>query len=689
MLADQDHPLEDAIAESEAKPDPAVVVVYRTRGVPWLLVPPLLLLAGVAAIVVYRRSEHASARAAALAWQDATAQKASAAGSPKPDNRAQVEALDELTFATGRATSAPAPQAVSPVYDPTPPPDAPEPPKPAPAPVEPVRTPEKPKVEPVKPAVPAPAPANPTPKPSAPAPTPKPTEPKPTQPKPAEPKPAATPAPAVTTASAAPARPNAVADPFDPLVEIPEPAKPVAIVPPPAAEPTARRDRVGFDPQATPATLEAEAEPKREPEPPAVDRPPSAVVPPAGEQPFELDRRPPAAAGRAADRRAEQTQEIFDDMQAEAERKLAERAHLIEIKNGALNPDPAEHRLHREALKAAARRLAAEDRQPFHEELKRLIREQGRAAGPDILAARKRFGDDTVPEIMKPAARDLIEVGSRLTTGDKIRRMRQWGLPEAMIIDDLYDKAHQNIGGRGGPRDEGEAWVYAAWTLLHYPPGVPREPAARGRGAPLGAFARRARQDLVEPPREVECVPRRVRVELERVMPLGILDDPRASRADAVEIGPRPGVVDDPVVPGEHEQRRLPHHAADLPHAPVDEPARGQQRGRRGPQAQWVGGDEGLALGAVGEERGVGQGNREPLAAVREEGQRDPQPLGPIDVDPRVQARADQGEGVDQLGMPRRRDDRELAAPANAGQCDRRRRVGVAKRAEQLGNVRE
>ena len=78
------------------------------------------------------------------------------------------------------------------------------------------------------------------------------------------------------------------------------------------------------------------------------------------------------------------------------------------------------------------------------------------------------------------------------------------------------------------------------------------------------------------------------------------------------------------------------------------------RRGRRRPQAERVGGDERLALGAGGEERRVAQGDRERLAAVREERQGDPEPLGPVDADPRVQARADQGQGVDQLGMPRR-----------------------------------
>jgi hypothetical protein len=334
---------------------------------------------------------------------------------------------------------------------------------------------EKPKVEETRPTAPEPAPSEPKTSESKPAPT---------KPKSAELKTSevvATPDRAVAAASAAAARPNVVADPFDPLVEIPEPAKPVPIEPAPAGDPTSRRDRVGFDPQATPATLEAPTEPKPEREPPAAVRPAGPNLPPAGESPFELDRRAPDAGGRAADRRAEQTQEAERDEQAEAERRLAERVHLEGIKNDFLNPDPAEYRRQREVFKARVRQVSTEERPKFHEELKRLIREQGRAAGPDIKAIRDRFGVDTLPEIMMPAARDLLDVGPRLDTGQKIRRMRQWGLPEPMIIDDLYEKELRNIGARGGARNEDEAWVFAAWALLHYPPGVPRanaQPAA-------------------------------------------------------------------------------------------------------------------------------------------------------------------------------------------------------------------
>jgi hypothetical protein len=480
MLADQDHPLEDAIAEAEAKPDPALVVVYRTRGVPWLLVPPLLLLAGVAAIVIYRRSEVVSEHAAAIAWRDASSHRANVAvtggssapreaNAPTPESRSRIDALDELTSATGRPASAPSVQAVGSSYDPTPPPDQPDQPEATPAPtappVEPPRGPEKPKHQEAKPAV--------------------------AEPKPAEAKPPAAAVMPAAHALAAPTEPPAGAkplnDPFDPLVATPQPARPVTVEPPAMAEATGRRDRVGFDPQAAPATLEAEAEPRPGPEQPAADRPAAPNVPPAGEQPFELDRRKPAGAGdRAAARRAEQTREAEEDMQAEAERRLAEKTHLNEIKDAALNPDPAEYRRQREVFMARVRKVAAEERPKFHEDLKRLIREQGRAAGPDIKATRERVGVDTLPEIMIPAAKDLLHVASRMTTGEKIRRMRQWGLPETMIIDDLYEQEIRKIGpGQvrvpGAARDEDEAWVFAAWTLLHYPPGPLRgnqQPAA-------------------------------------------------------------------------------------------------------------------------------------------------------------------------------------------------------------------
>jgi hypothetical protein len=61
MLADQDEPLaDDPGSDLSGADEPRVMVVYRSRGIPWLLIPPLLILSAVASIVVYRRSERPS-----------------------------------------------------------------------------------------------------------------------------------------------------------------------------------------------------------------------------------------------------------------------------------------------------------------------------------------------------------------------------------------------------------------------------------------------------------------------------------------------------------------------------------------------------------------------------------------------------------------------------------------------------
>ena len=81
-----------------------------------------------------------------------------------------------------------------------------------------------------------------------------------------------------------------------------------------------------------------------------------------------------------------------------------------------------------------------------------------------------------------------------------------------------------------------------------------------------------------------------------------------------------------------------------------------------------IGGDERTAFGAVGEEFGVAQGDRERLVPIEDEGQRDPQSLARRDPDPRLETRADQGQRVDQPGMPGGGDRGKLAPPADPRQ---------------------
>jgi hypothetical protein len=71
-----------------------------------------------------------------------------------------------------------------------------------------------------------------------------------------------------------------------------------------------------------------------------------------------------------------------------------------------------------------------------------------------------------------------------------------------------------------------------------------------GSGDPL-LF--RSDQGLVEPVSEVEGIAGGIGIELERVMPLGIVDEPLLARRDAIEVRPGPSIIDDPILTREHQ----------------------------------------------------------------------------------------------------------------------------------------
>ena len=77
----------------------------------------------------------------------------------------------------------------------------------------------------------------------------------------------------------------------------------------------------------------------------------------------------------------------------------------------------------------------------------------------------------------------------------------------------------------------------------------------------------------------------------------------------------------------------------------------------------------GLAVKSSGSLSGIGK----VLRAVGEEGPGDPDPLAERDPDPGLQAGADQRECIDQLGMGRGSDHRQLAPPTDPRQAQRRR----------------
>ena len=124
----------------------------------------------------------------------------------------------------------------------------------------------------------------------------------------------------------------------------------------------------------------------------------------------------------------------------------------------------------------------------------------------------------------------------------------------------------------------------------------------------------------------------------------------------------RPGIIDDPVLTGQHQQRPAGESGRDRAHQPVDDEAGGHQAGGPLAEAERVGGDEGLALRIGREERRVGQGDRERLATVGEERPGDPEPLLVARHRPDGEAPGQiGGTASTRLGVSHRDDHRELA----------------------------
>ncbi len=349
MLADEDNPLESPeIPVANPADGPQLVVVYRSRGVPWLLIPPLLLLAAVGGVVGYRKSARPEVKVVTLV-------------SPAPPS---------LTLpGPERPTSQDVPAVSS----------------------EPVTKPAGESTLPVGTgAIALTSPPSLIPESALPSP----------------------PLPGPTPPAAIPAAPN------NPDAEG---------MPVPEAVP-ARREPVGFDPDAARTIGGADA-----------------------------PRRPA-------------TEEIRADMRREADERLAEQLRLEAMKPDLLNPDPREVRKRRDELILSARRQAAQERIPFHAELRQILLEPGNLSGREIQRLCDRYVLDIPPEIFEPMNRDLVGPATRLTTQGRVARMRRWGAPETVILHDLVEQSMKDRNTRGGPRNPTEAWVFAARMLLAMPP---------------------------------------------------------------------------------------------------------------------------------------------------------------------------------------------------------------------------
>jgi hypothetical protein len=401
MLVEQDLPLSDGSpSEDPTAGEPRVFIVYRSRGVPWLLLPPMLILSAVAAIITYRRTEPPEPRPAPTVTSVVL---------PEAKPEAVTSAI------TGGGTGS--------------------------------------KVAEARPVD---------------------VEPGPLQNQP----PALIPPVATTIPLPNPGEAATLPAPFDPappvVAKTEQPAPTVPPTPP---------VRVGFDPGALQVQHAPELLPPGDLQPsakPPVPRTPTVV---GGENPAQPPVvSTPKAEGTGAEKL--KTADILAEINREAKNEGAKRRELAAVKPELLRGDPRERQAQKEEIAATARRQEAEKREPFHAELKQILKDQGRNGGREIQNLCNRYGIDYPPEIYIPLSRDMNGAAARLTIPARVDRMRRWGVPETLILDELCQNEENRLNSPGGPRTRDEAWVFAARRLVTMPPppAPPRpgaEPAAQ------------------------------------------------------------------------------------------------------------------------------------------------------------------------------------------------------------------
>jgi hypothetical protein len=150
---------------------------------------------------------------------------------------------------------------------------------------------------------------------------------------------------------------------------------------------------------------------------------------------------------------------ILAEIQAEAAQKKAQQDQL--------GREVAEAKIH-DFVEALHRTNSG--RRPFHDELRRALRERGDDAGPEIKSICDRYGRETHTIVEKKYKVDMSRWNPRMTRAAKVEKLRAAGLPEPRIFDFLASELDKLIGQRGGPANPNEVRVRAAQRLLMYPP---------------------------------------------------------------------------------------------------------------------------------------------------------------------------------------------------------------------------
>jgi hypothetical protein len=415
--------LEDVL-EEKGPPHPVLVVQYRTRTVPWLLIIALAITLGLGSLFIYHRREVERFRAQAVEARrelELLAEKrqaeeprsepraadpaAKAATDPRPSDAADAQ---PIAISSGTGSSA-ATQALAP-------PGAANTPGPA-------QTPEPAKADPAMARTQLPLKTDPASAPDPAAPV-GPTVSVP--PSTTHPPDAAAP---VTTA----ARATDSTSPFEGLSGNERDGR--AGVPTAATTPAAAPATAATTPAAAPATAR-----------------PEEKANPAG--PVAVAAEPPLPSREETER---QLREEAAKKQAEDDHRLAQQLQDLQA-------------------------IKDDERTKFRQELQKLLDQFGDRAGKEIEALSSHAGRDDDPERKARAYRVLGASGTNQKT--KVRQLRAIGMPEPVILDYLANQLDKNLGTRNGPRTRDAVWVLAARRLLTYELTPSPQRPADGQPAP-------------------------------------------------------------------------------------------------------------------------------------------------------------------------------------------------------------
>ncbi len=106
-----------------------------------------------------------------------------------------------------------------------------------------------------------------------------------------------------------------------------------------------------------------------------------------------------------------------------------------------------------------------QERVKFREELRTILQEHGKEAGPEIDQLVKRNNFDGDPDRTNQATR--IWQQSRYSQAAKVKLIRALDMPESIILNFISDDIYLHLSGtRNGPRTSGQIRIRAAQQLL-------------------------------------------------------------------------------------------------------------------------------------------------------------------------------------------------------------------------------